>query len=202
MTNKIKASNITDGTITTDKIAPGTIASDRIAPGTIAADRLAGGITNSQLAGSIANAKLANQAITINGTSIDLGASGTITAGTDWQAVKTADFSAVAGEGYIVNTAGGGVTVTPPGSPSAGDEVAIVQSGSNAVTIARNGNNIESGTNNITMANANAVSLVYSGNATIGWVRSNNDTPEAFVSATGGTETTSGSYKIHTFNVH
>ena len=97
MANKIKDSNIT--------------------PGTIAADKLAGGITNSQLAGSIATSKLATDlsnasnissgtlanarltgsgAITINGTSIALGASGTIVAGTDWQAVKTANYTAVA----------------------------------------------------------------------------------------------------------
>ena len=142
MANKIKASNITDGTITTDKIAPGTIASDRIAPGTIAADRLAGGITNSQLAGSIANAKLANQAITINGTSINLGASGNIVAGTDWQSVKTADFTAVASEGYFVNTTGGAITVTLPASPSIGDEIHIRDYAgtfaSNNVTLNRN----------------------------------------------------------------
>ena len=37
------------------------------------------GITNTQLAGSIANAKLANSAITINGSSVSLGGSATIT---------------------------------------------------------------------------------------------------------------------------
>ena len=73
--NRIKTGGITDGTITTTDIAPGTIASDRIADDTIA------------------NAKLANKAITINGTSINLGASGEIVAGTDWQAVTVADGS-------------------------------------------------------------------------------------------------------------
>ena len=87
--NRIKTGGITDGTIKSEDIAPGTIANDR-------------------LAGSIANAKLANSAITINGTSIALGASGEIVAGTDWQAVTVADGStqvtAEAGKGYFLDT--------------------------------------------------------------------------------------------------
>lgn len=39
-----------------------------------------GTVTNTMLAGSIANAKLANSSVTVNGTSISLGASGTVTA--------------------------------------------------------------------------------------------------------------------------
>ena len=70
--NRIKTGGITDGTIQSGDIAPGTIASDR-------------------LAGSVANAKLANSSITINGTAVSLG--GSVTAGTDWQAVTVADGS-------------------------------------------------------------------------------------------------------------
>jgi len=44
-------------------------------------DMLAGSINESKLAGSIPNAKLANSSVTVNGTSIALGASGTISAG-------------------------------------------------------------------------------------------------------------------------
>ena len=40
-----------------------------------------GSVTNDMLAGSIANAKLANSSVTVNGTSIALGASGNISAG-------------------------------------------------------------------------------------------------------------------------
>ena len=39
-----------------------------------------GSVTNAMLAGSIANAKLSNSSVTINGTAISLGASGTVTA--------------------------------------------------------------------------------------------------------------------------
>src|SRR6056300_1076698 len=87
--NRIKSGGITDNTIQSGDLAPGTIASDRIAPGTIANDRLA------------------NTSITINGTSIALGASGEIVAGTDWQAVTVADGSTtlntVAGGGYLLD---------------------------------------------------------------------------------------------------
>ena len=55
--------------------------------------------------GSVTNAKLANSAITINGSSVSLGGSTTIETGTSWQSdIKTAAFTAVAGEGYWINT--------------------------------------------------------------------------------------------------
>ena len=177
MANKIKASNITDGTITTDKIAPGTIASDRIAPGTIAADRLAGGITNSQLAGSIANAKLANSSITVNGSAVSLG--GSITSKhINWQAVVTADGStettATAGYGYFIDTTNHAHTINLPSSPSAGDYVAIkdyaTKFGTNRVTIGRNGSNIQGAANDSQLStNRASVVLVYA-DATKGWL--------------------------------
>ena len=44
--------------------------------------------------------------------------------GTDWQsAPKTSNFTAVAGEGYFVDTTSNKVTVTLPTSPSSGDEI-------------------------------------------------------------------------------
>jgi len=46
---------------------------------------------------------------------------GAVSGGTSWQAVKTANFNAAAGEGYFVNTTGGAITATLPASPSIGD---------------------------------------------------------------------------------
>ena len=140
--NRIKTGGITDNTIQSDDIAPGTIASDR----------LAGGITYTQLAGSIANDKLANSAITINGTSINLGASGEIVAGTDWQAVTVADGStqltAEAGKGYFLDTNTGVIEVFLPASPSRGDTFVFADySGTfatNRVLINTRGKNIDS----------------------------------------------------------
>ena len=109
--NRIKTGGITDGTIQSGDLAPGTVASDRIAPGTIANDRLA------------------NNTITINGTSIALGASGEIVAGTDWQAVTVADGSTtlntVAGGGYLLDTNAGVIEAFLPSSPTRGDTVVI-----------------------------------------------------------------------------
>jgi len=156
------------------------------------------------------------------GTTITLGASGdTITlacgasqtgfgrTGTvDWDTTaKTASFTAVSGNGYFVNTTSGAVTVTLPAG-SAGDIVGISDYAStfqtNNVTITPNGTDKINGTN----ANANlstqglAVSLVYV-DATRGWksvTGSDNDTTgTSFITATGGTITTCGNCKIHTF---
>ena len=60
--------------------------------------------------------------ITNNGTQTGFGRTGTV----DWQTTKkTADFTAVSGEGYFVDTGGGAVTATLPSSPSAGNIVYI-----------------------------------------------------------------------------
>src|SRR6056300_1747868 len=169
-----------------------------------------GSITSAKLAGSIANAKLANSSITVNGTSINLGASGSIPAVT-WQSVVTADGStgttAVAGNGYFIDTTSAAHTLTLPSSPSIGDTVAIKDYagtfGTNNLTIGRNGNNIQGVANDsLISTNRASLTLVYV-DATKGWlyaVESNVGVlyPE-YISATGGTVTTSGDYKIHTF---
>ena len=71
--------------------ATGIITSDLIADNAVTNNKLGSdiSITNAQLAGSIANAKLANSSLTINGTSISLGASDTITAGKVLQVLST-----------------------------------------------------------------------------------------------------------------
>jgi len=168
-------------------------------------------ITSAKLAGSIANAKLANSSITVNGTSVSLGASGSIPA-VSWQSVITADgstaTSAVAGNGYFIDTTSNAHTINLPGSPSAGDTIAIKDYagtfGSNNLTIGRNGNNIQGVANDSLISTDRAsIILVYS-DATKGWlytVESNvaDLKLNPFIEATGGTVSTSGDYKIHTF---
>jgi len=167
-------------------------------------------ITSAKLAGSIANAKLANSSITVNGTSVSLGASGTIPA-VSWQSVKTnsdSPVTLVAGNGYFMDTTSGVITATLPGSPSAGDTIAIKDYAgtfnTNNLTIGRNGNNIQGVANDsLITTNKASLILVYS-DATKGWlytVESNVADLEfkTYISATGGTITTSGDFKIHAF---
>ena len=130
----------------------------------------------------------------------------------DWQSVINADGSTVttgeAGKGYIINTFSSAHTINLPTSPSAGDEIAFVDYagtfGTNAVTIGRGGSNIQGVAANITLdVNRRSTSFVYT-DATKGWVPVNDNTGAQYASnytnATGGTETTSGNFKIHTFN--
>ena len=120
----------------------------------------------------------------------------------DWQAVVTSDTTMVAGRGYFVDSSGGIKTMTLPASPSVGDTVAVhaLDGATNAVTVARNSSNIEGGTGNLSLdSNYGALTLIFS-DASNGWVRHNKEIPDTFIAATGGTATTSGNYKIHTFN--
>jgi len=126
----------------------------------------------------------------------------------DWDTTaKTASFTAVSGTGYFVNTTSGAITVTLPAG-SAGDIVGISDYAStfqtNNLTITPNGTDKINGTNeNATLSTQGlAVSLVYVDD-TRGWksvTGSDNDTTGVgFISATGGTITTCGNCKIHTF---
>ena len=120
---------------------------------------------------------------------------------------KTSNFTAVAGTGYFVNTTSGAITATLPSSPSAGDVVAFKDYagtfGSNNLTLGRNSSNIQGVANDsIISTNRASVVCVYV-DATKGWLYTNesnvSDLAPSFVTATGGTITTSGDFKIHTF---
>src|SRR5210317_2400363 len=159
---------------------------------------------------SITNAKLANSSITVNGTSVSLGASASLV-DISWQSVITASGgsnTAVAGEGYFIDTTSNTHTVTLPASPSIGDKIAIKDYAgtfaTNNLTIGRNGNNIQGVANDSSIStNRASIILVYS-DSTKGWLyweESNVADLEnrGYISATGGTVTTSGDFKIHSF---
>ena len=141
--------------------------------------------------------------ITNSGTQTGFGRNGTV----NWQtSIKTSNFTAASGEGYFVNTTSGAITVTLPASPSAGDIVSVKDYAqtfdTNACTIGRNSQPIEGQTFDLELKTEGlAITLVY-GDATKGWqsVNSNEVSNTAkFVTASGGTITTSGNFKIHTF---
>ena len=126
----------------------------------------------------------------------------------DWDTTaKTASFTAVSGNGYFVNTTSGAITVTLPASPSAGDIVAIADyastSKTNNITVGRNSSNINGSASDIIISiDGKSITLVYV-DGTQGWKITDNadQTTEgpSFITATGGTITCCGDYKIHTF---
>ena len=148
------------------------------------------------------------------GTSVNLASGATQTGfgrtGTvDWQTTpKTATFTAASGEGYFANTTSGGFTMNLP----AGVANAIVSVADYAgtfqthhLTISPNGSDKLGGTNatKILKTEGQSITLVFV-DSTQGWINTMDSTSnvrgESFISASGGTETTCGDFKIHTFN--
>ena len=128
----------------------------------------------------------------------------------DWcTTAKTSPFTAVSGDGFFVNTTSGAITVTLPASPSAGDIVAFADYAStwdsNNLTLCRNSSKINGICQNSILSTEGAsVTMVYV-DGTRGWKQVNDGTlnvtgQPAYVTATGGTQTTCGDFKIHTFN--
>jgi len=123
---------------------------------------------------NVTNAKLANKSITLNGVTATLGSSVTIAAGTDWQTVKTTTFTAVAGEGYFVNTTSGAFTMTLPSSPTIGDEVTFIDYAgtfdTNNLTIGRNSENIQGSAADLTVSVERAANTLVYTDGTQGWL--------------------------------
>ena len=158
------------------------------------------------------------------GTTITLGAAGdTITlasgasqtgfgrTGTvDWETTKkTADFTAVNGEGYFIDTSSGAVIMTLPSSPAAGSIVSFKDYANtfdtNNLTINRNGSNIGGNAGNAVISvEGQSGTLVYV-DSTKGWMIVNASTDAdlpapTFISASGGNATlTCGDFKTHVF---
>src|SRR5210317_560854 len=211
--NSLTAAKIQTDAVTTAKIQTDAVTSAKIADGTIVSSNIA--------PGTIANDRLANTGITINGTSIALGASGEIVAGTDWQAVTVADGSttlnAEAGKGYFLDTNAGTIDVNLPTSPTRCDTVVIADYGNNFATnrvIINTGGKLidsvvggEPGSSGFTIETIGAVVELVFADDTAGWIIKQNNAPSdlgaesysLYVTATGGTVTTSGDFKIHSF---
>jgi len=189
--NKVGSKGILDCSVAAVDFAPGTVTSVKIADD------------------AVTNAKLSNSSITASGTSIALGASSSLNnAFIDWQSVITSNTTMVAGRGYFVNTTSGAISMTLPSSGTAGDTIAIKDYagtfGSNNLTILRNSHKIQGVANDSKIStNRASVVLVYV-DATKGWLYTNEHNVAdlqdlKFISATGGTITTDGNFKVHSF---
>ena len=141
---------------------------------TLNASNVSSGTLNNARLSAVPNSALDNSSITINGTTIALGSSGDIVAGTEWQAVTSTNVTATASQGIFMNSTGGPKTVTLPSSPTIGDEVSVIDyagtSETNNITIGRNGSNIQGSATDFTLAtNRGSVTFVYS-DGTQGWL--------------------------------
>ena len=165
-----------------------------------------------------------NNIINENSNTITIGASGDTVAlasgasqtgfgrtGTvNWQtgSIKTATFTAVNGEGYFCNTSGGTFTVNLPAG-SAGAIVSVSDYTrtfqTNNLTVSPNGSEKIGGVAaDATLSTEGQTATFVYVDGTEGWINtqetSNSVTGRGFITATGGTITTSGDFKIHTFN--
>ena len=129
----------------------------------------------------------------------------------NWQTgdIKTASFTASANEGYFLNTTSGQITVTLPASPSAGDVVGVKDYAdtfdTNKAILNANGNKIQGSTTNFEITVEGTAAILLYVDSTKGWLlvdqskAADISEQQLFVTATGGTITTSGNFKIHTF---
>ena len=132
-------------------------------------------------------------------------------AGVQWQSVVVADGStaltATAGKGYFIDTTSGTQLINIPSldDSTIGDTIMFKdfarQWGTNAITLGSN--TFDGVTNNPAFTTeGQTVTVVFMG-STKGWSIINEDTTSdigaTFTSATGGTVSTSGNFKIHTF---
>ena len=101
-----------------------------------------------------------------------------VSGGTSWQAVKTSTFTAVAGEGYFINTTSGAIEMDLPAG-SIGDEVSFIDYAgtfdTNALTIDQNGSEkIAGSTDPLTVSTERAANTLVYVDSTQGWLLKNN----------------------------
>ena len=223
MTSKIKVDNIENqcgGAVVTKCGGTTTIAGTNVNATTVTATNVVG---STAVKSNAIQASDGGNLVSQSGTTITLGASGdTInlasgasqsgfgrTGTVDWQTgdIKTATFTAANGEGYFCNTSGGAFTVNLPAGV-VGNIVSVVDYTNtfqtNALTVAPNGSEKIGGIaapNNLS-TEGQSVTFVYV-DGTEGWKNiqdsTSNVTGNPNLIATGGTITTCGNCKIHTF---
>ena len=174
LTNKtVNASQLVDGSIATGKLADDSVTLAKMAPGTD------GNLISYDASGNPVAVATGNAAQVL--TSAGAGAPPVFAdaagGGTDWQAVKTSNFTAVAGEGYFCNTTSAAFTLTLPAG-TLGDEIAFVDYAgtfdSNALTIAPNGSEkIQGVAASLTVSVERAANTLVYTDGTQGWLLKN-----------------------------
>jgi len=98
-----------------------------------------------------------------------------VSGGTSWQAVKTSGFTAVAGEGYFIDTSSGAIEMDLPAG-SIGAEVSFIDyAGTFALTIDQNGTEkIAGSTDPLTVSTERAANTLVYVDSTQGWLLKNN----------------------------
>ena len=101
-----------------------------------------------------------------------------VSGGTSWQAVKTSTFTAVAGEGYFIDTSSGAIEMDLPAG-SIGAEVSFIDYAgtfdTNALTIDQNGSEkIAGSTDPLTVSTERAANTLVYVDSTQGWLLKNN----------------------------
>ena len=199
--DSVTTSKIQDDAVTAAKIAADAVGASEIAADAVGASELANDAvdTNAIADNAVTLAKMAGitrASIIVGDASGDPSAlaKGTSeqvlrvnTAGTDLEyadavggaawALKSGAYTAVAGDGVMVDTSSSAITITLPissGPPALGDFVRILDATGNAatnnITVARNGNKIQGAAADLTIStNRAAIGLVYV-NVAQGWV--------------------------------
>ena len=171
LTNKtVNASQLVDGSIATGKLADDSVTLAKMAPGTD------GNLISYDASGNpvaVATGSSA-QVLTSAGAGAPPVFADAAGGGTDWQAVKTGNFTAVAGEGYFINTTGGAIEMDLPAG-SIGDEVAFIDYAgtfdTNALTIDQNGTEkIAGSTDPLTVSVERAANTLVYVDGTQGWL--------------------------------
>ena len=146
----------------------------------------------------------AGATITNSGTAAGFGSTGEVS----WDTTKkTTGFTATSGVGYFCDTTSAAFTVTLPATPSAGNVVAVSDYNgnflTNNLTIGRNGSNIQGEASDFVFDKNNVTAQFIYIDSTEGWrivfTGAESDLRTNYVTATGGTITTCGDFKIHTF---
>jgi len=172
------------GKATTDTLTNKTINGSQLINATVPLAKLANGtdgnIISYDASGAVVAVATGNsgQILTSAGSGAPPTFADAAAGGTDWQAVKTSGYTAVAGQGIFANTAGGAFTVTLPSSPSIGDEVTIVDYGGTFdtanLTVGRNSQKIQGASADLTVATERAGFTLAFTDGTQGWLLKNN----------------------------